>query len=61
MSDPLRKRLLDKTFRYVKAGDTDVAATFRRIRKQLKEQAEQEAAKPAENVKPLRSAKKAAP
>ena len=45
-----RARLLDSDFKYVKAADTDISATFRRIRKQLKEQA----AKPAPNVKPLK-------
>ena len=54
MSDPLRKRLLEKNFRYIKAGETDVAATFRRIRKQQKEAAEAEKALLAENVKPIR-------
>ena len=30
------KRILDKSFKYVPAAATDVAATFRRIRQQMK-------------------------
>lgn len=52
-----RARLLDPDFKYVKAADTDISATFRRIRKQLKEQA----AKPAPNVKTLKPLKKKEP
>ena len=52
MSDPLRKRLLEKTFRYVKASDTDIARTFARIRREQKAAQEQ-----AVNVKPLRAVK----
>lgn len=37
MSDPTRKRLLERTFKYVPASKTNVAATFARIRRQLKE------------------------
>lgn len=48
-----RARLLDPSFKYVKAADTDVAKTFARVRREMKEQA----AKPAPNVKPLTSAK----
>jgi hypothetical protein len=47
MTDPLRKRLLEKTFRYVKSGETDVSKTFARIRRQMKEA---EAAKPVHSV-----------
>lgn len=32
-----RPSLLDPKFRYVPAGETDVAKTFARIRKQMKE------------------------
>jgi hypothetical protein len=51
VSDPLRKRLLERTFKYTKASETDVARTFARIKKQLKE-AEAAAAKPV-NVKTI--------
>jgi hypothetical protein len=37
MSEALKKRLLDRTFKYTKASETDVARTFARIRKQQKE------------------------
>jgi hypothetical protein len=37
MSDPLRKRLLERTFKYTRASETDVSKTFARIRRQLKE------------------------
>jgi hypothetical protein len=47
MNEAHRKRLLDKTFRYVKSSETDVARTFARIRKQIKEA---EAAKAAPKV-----------
>ena len=40
MNDPLRKRLLDRTFKYTRASETDVAATFRRIKRQQKQEAE---------------------
>ena len=52
MTDPLRKRLLEKTFKYVRASDTDVARTFARIRRQQKEA--QAAAAQAANVKPIK-------
>lgn len=61
MSDPLRKRLLERghdgkpTFVYVSHSETDVAATWARVRRQ--QAAEQEAAK-AENVRPLKKAAK---
>jgi hypothetical protein len=36
------KRLLDKSFKYVPSQDTDVAATFRRIRKEIQERIQRE-------------------
>lgn len=47
--------LMDPKFRYVKAAETNIARTFARIRKQIKEA---EAAKQAQNVRQMkRSAK----
>jgi hypothetical protein len=54
VSETTRRRLLERTFKYVKASDTDVARTFARIRRQQKET---EAAQPA-NVKPIRKVAK---
>jgi hypothetical protein len=60
MSDTTRRRLLERdqngkpAFRYVPAGQTDIAATFARVRKQQAA----EAAPPARNVAPLRRVKK---
>lgn len=53
MTEALRKRLLDRTFKYTKASETDVAKTFARIKRQQKEA---EAAQPA-NVKAIRPPK----
>ena len=39
------KRITDPSFRYVPASKTDVAATFRRIRRELKESAAKDAQK----------------
>lgn len=50
MNNPKQAKCYDKGWRYYSAADTDVARTFQRIRKQMKE----EAAKPA-NVKPIRA------
>lgn len=52
MSDPLRKRLLERTFKYTKSGETDVARTFARIRRQMKEA---EAIQESANIKPIRA------
>ena len=38
------KSILDKSFKYVNSGQTDIAATFKRIRREQKEQAEREQA-----------------
>lgn len=43
------KSILDPSFRYVPAAKTDVAKTFRRVRRELAEQA----AAAASNVKPI--------
>lgn len=51
MSDPLRKRLLNPGFRYYRAAETDVARTFKRIRREQREADEQ--AK-AQNVSPIK-------
>lgn len=45
------KRWQDKGWTYYGSENTDVARTFRRIRKQLKEA--EAAKKPASNVKPM--------
>jgi hypothetical protein len=50
MSDPTAKRWKDKTWRYYPAESTDVARTFARIRRQLKEAAKA----PPPNVKQLK-------
>lgn len=42
------KSILDKTFRYVPSTKTDLAATFRRIKR------EQEAAKQESKIQPIR-------
>lgn len=55
MSEARKPRLLDPSFKYVPASKTNIAATFARIRRQLKE-AEQ--AKQAANVRPLKKASK---
>ena len=46
----MMKRITDPTFRYVPASKTDVAATFRRVRRE-QQTAEQ---RKAENVRPLK-------
>jgi hypothetical protein len=48
-----RKGLMDPKFRYIPAAETNIAATFARIRRQMKKEAEQ----PPANVKPIRRAK----
>ena len=51
------RSILDKSFRYVPAVETDVKKTFARIRKQRREQAEQQAQADAEvtvKVRPIR-------
>lgn len=53
MTDPKKARCFDKSWKYTPSNETDLHALFKRIRRQLKEQA----AKPAPNVKPLTSAK----
>lgn len=52
-----RPSLMDPDFKYVPASRTSVAATFARIRRQMKEA--EAAKKPASNVKPLKKEKKA--
>ncbi len=65
MSDPTRKRLLERTpngkpsHPYTKSGDTDVARTFARIKRQQKEAAELEKAQPV-NVKSIQPQKRRA-
>jgi hypothetical protein len=51
-----RARLLDKGFRYYPSSDTDVARTFARVRRQMKEA--EKAKLPAANVKPLKKEQK---
>lgn len=53
MSDPTRTRLLEPGFKYTRAAETNIARTFARIRREQKNEAAQ-----AENVKPIRSAKR---
>lgn len=51
------KSCLDPTFKYTNAASTDIRATFRRIKREQKEQAEAEAAAKAEQetkVQPIR-------
>jgi hypothetical protein len=43
--------LMDPSFRYVRAAETNIAKTFQRIRRQQKEA---EAAKQAANVRPMK-------
>lgn len=47
-----RPHLMDPTFRYYPAADTDVARTFARVRREMKA-AEAAKTKPAGNVKAL--------
>jgi hypothetical protein len=60
MSDATRKRLLERkpdgkhAHPYTKSGETDVASTFRRIRRQMKEA---EALKQSANVKSIKTAR----
>jgi hypothetical protein len=51
------KRWKDKEWRYVRSEATDLHATFRRIRRQMKEA--EAAKKPAAKVTPLKKEKKA--
>lgn len=46
----MRTGLLDPKFKYTKAADTDIAKTFARIRRQMKEAAKA----PPPNVKQLK-------
>jgi hypothetical protein len=46
---------MDPSFRYVRAAETNIAKTFARIKRQQKEA---EAAKKAQNVRPMRKAVK---
>lgn len=57
------KSLLDRSFKYTSSVETDLAATFRRIRREQKEQDEARAAAEAETkakVKPIKGKKEAA-
>lgn len=57
MADPM-KSILDRSFKYVPAASTDIAATFRRIRReQAVAKAAQEAEIAASNVKPIQRKK----
>lgn len=51
--------LMDPTFKYVKSGETDIRKTFARIRRQMKEAAEQPKKPPT--VRPIRAAKAGKP
>ena len=56
------KSILERSFRYVNSAETDIAATFRRIRRELKEQERARAAVAAEaalKVKPIKQGGKA--
>ncbi len=66
MSDPTRKRLLERgpngkpSHPYTRSGETDVAKTFARIKRQQKDQAAADkAALEAENVKPILTKRRA--
>lgn len=48
------KSILDPTFKYTNAANTDIRATFRRIRKEQAEQAKQAEAEQAAKVQPIR-------
>ena len=54
MSEALRKRWLDKSWRYTRSESTDISRTFAKARKAMKDA---EALRESENVKPIRSAK----
>jgi len=56
------RSLLDKDFRYTPSAKTDLAATFRRIRKELEAQQQRQAANESEvaaKVAPLTTRRKA--
>jgi hypothetical protein len=46
------KSLLDKDFRYVPSGSTDLKETFRRVRERQEKEAEAKAAKVCGEIKP---------
>lgn len=48
----MKTGLMDPKFRYTKSGETDIAKTFARIRRQLKAEAD---AKQAANVRPIKT------
>jgi hypothetical protein len=56
MTDPTKARCWDKDWRYVPKDATDVAKTFARIRRQMKED---QAVKKSANVKPIKLEKRA--
>ena len=51
MTKPLKALCLDPKWRYYPASDTNVARTFARVRRQMKEEAEAAA---SVNVRPLK-------
>jgi hypothetical protein len=46
------KSCLEKEFRYVSSGSTDLKATFERVRREQEEEAKAKAAKIAGTIKP---------
>lgn len=46
------KSLLDKDFKYVQSGSTDLKETFKRVREEQKKEAEAKAAKVCGEIKP---------
>lgn len=51
MSDTTRRRLLEPGFVYRKASETDLAATFKRIRRQQKAQQQSATVTPIKRAK----------
>ncbi|MCR4300664.1 MAG: hypothetical protein NUV51_03565 [Sulfuricaulis sp.] len=52
------RSILDKNFRYTTAAGTDVAATFRRIRRELAEQQKSAQQEVTQKVRPIKKGAK---